>query len=243
MCFDSFTLVCDVQVHKAFDYLSKSTDVDTPDVRYEVSVKRSDSAVSQRGVYARGDVDTATAMTYNVTLTPKLHSDADVKSEKLQIENKLSLRLKVPTLISNTWHACHSRQHFMHQRRCFACLFQSRCATQETLNDFASFCRPSQSGLMPQRACSCPTTADSLTSTWMQASCPLACTMTSSRRGTLQQSGGGRWHVCQSLCASPLCCRQQQTAHTTQQGAQTTFMHTQHCVSCAELSLLHLILR
>jgi hypothetical protein len=82
------------QVHKAFEYLSKSSDADEPLVRYAASVKRSDSALDQRGVYARRAGELAAAATYNVTLTPHAHRDADVRGEKLKVEDRLLLRKK-----------------------------------------------------------------------------------------------------------------------------------------------------
>lgn len=63
-----------LQVHKAFEYLSKSEEVDQPDVRYEVTVRRSDSQQGGlRGVMLREPLDTAKAATYMCEVQPKLH--------------------------------------------------------------------------------------------------------------------------------------------------------------------------
>ena len=62
----------DVQVDKAFDLLLKTEDYDSPDVRYEVKVKRSDSAVTGRGVYLREPADIVHPISHIVSVNPRL---------------------------------------------------------------------------------------------------------------------------------------------------------------------------
>ena len=81
-------------MHKAFEYLAQSADADTPDARYGVSVRRADSTMSQRGVYERDAAPLAAPIAYNVTITPHLHRDADVREDRLKLEDKLVLRKK-----------------------------------------------------------------------------------------------------------------------------------------------------
>lgn len=61
------------QVHKAFEYVSKSEKVDRPDVRYEVTARRSDSSTSQRGILLRDPLASAKAATFICEVQPKLH--------------------------------------------------------------------------------------------------------------------------------------------------------------------------
>lgn len=72
-------------MHKAFEYLSRSGEADTPDVRYEVAVKRTDSNAEGRGVYVRDAQPLAAPCAFNVTVTPRLHRDADIRTERLQV--------------------------------------------------------------------------------------------------------------------------------------------------------------
>jgi len=60
-------------VHKAFEYLSKSTDVDQPDVRYEVKARRSDSMTTQRGILMREPMDSIKPVTFMCEVQPALH--------------------------------------------------------------------------------------------------------------------------------------------------------------------------
>ena len=62
-----------LQVQKAFEYVSKSEEVDTPDVRYDVTARRSDSAVIQRGILMRDPLESLKAVTYVCDVHPKLH--------------------------------------------------------------------------------------------------------------------------------------------------------------------------
>ena len=71
-------------MHKAFEYLSKAEGVDTPDVRYAATVKRADSAQATRGVYVRNAAELSAPATYNVTLEPRLHRDADTRTDRLK---------------------------------------------------------------------------------------------------------------------------------------------------------------
>lgn len=61
-----------LQVHKAFQLLSKSAEVDIPDVRYEVRVKRSDRSTHSRGIYLREPLDATHATSHIVEVMPKL---------------------------------------------------------------------------------------------------------------------------------------------------------------------------
>ena len=64
--------LCHSQVHRAFDYLSKSGEVDQPDVRYEVKVKRADSSVSQRGIYLREPLEMSQPSSHIADVSPQL---------------------------------------------------------------------------------------------------------------------------------------------------------------------------
>ena len=79
---------CRLQVHRAFDYLSKSGEVDQPDVRYEVKVKRADSSVSQRGIYLREPLETAQPSSHIADVSPQLR---EVSHRSILIQNFLSL--------------------------------------------------------------------------------------------------------------------------------------------------------
>ena len=70
-----------VQVHKAFEYLSKSTDVDQPDVRYEVKARRNDSMTTQRGILMREPMDSIKPVTFMCEVQPTLH---EVRPNNLQ---------------------------------------------------------------------------------------------------------------------------------------------------------------
>ena len=69
----SLLLLPPLQVQKAFEYVSKSEEVDTPDVRYDVTARRSDSAVSQRGIMMRDPLESLKPVTYVCDVHPKLH--------------------------------------------------------------------------------------------------------------------------------------------------------------------------
>lgn len=62
-----------LQVQKAFEYVLKSEEVDSPDVRYDITSRRSDSAVSQRGILMRDPLESLKAVTYVCDVHPKLH--------------------------------------------------------------------------------------------------------------------------------------------------------------------------
>ncbi len=61
------------QVHKAFEYLEKSGEADTPDVRYTVRVRRPDGAASGRGIYLREPLDTVRKVTFTADVRPTFH--------------------------------------------------------------------------------------------------------------------------------------------------------------------------
>ena len=54
------------QVDKIYEYLSRSREADAPDVRYDVTPRRADSAVTQRGVYLREPQDARLPITVQV---------------------------------------------------------------------------------------------------------------------------------------------------------------------------------
>lgn len=56
---------------KAFELLLQWPD-NEPDLRYEVKVRRSDSTVSNRGVYLRNPVDTERPINHVVEVIPRL---------------------------------------------------------------------------------------------------------------------------------------------------------------------------
>ena len=59
-------------MHKAFELLSRSGEVDVPDVRYDVKVKRSDRSLHSRGIYLREPLDAAQPSSHIVDVTPRL---------------------------------------------------------------------------------------------------------------------------------------------------------------------------
>jgi len=61
------------QVHKAFEYLERSGEADTPDVRYAVRVRRPDGAASGRGIYLREPQDTVRRVTFTADVRPTFH--------------------------------------------------------------------------------------------------------------------------------------------------------------------------
>ncbi|GMH33052.1 hypothetical protein BSKO_00886 [Bryopsis sp. KO-2023] len=102
-----------LQVDKAWQYLEKSGEVDFPDVRYEVRVQRSDGGVSMRGIYMREPADVLRPLTWMATVKPRLHEDADVRDEKLAIEDRLSLKSTQP------WLSCPEALLLPHNGRAF----------------------------------------------------------------------------------------------------------------------------
>lgn len=60
------------QVDKAFAYLQKSGEVDKPDVRYEVTARRTDASEGQRGVLLREPRDVARPVNVSVDVKPEL---------------------------------------------------------------------------------------------------------------------------------------------------------------------------
>ncbi len=61
-----------MQVHKAFELLSRSGEVDVPDSRYDIKVKRSDRSLYSRGIYLREPLDAVQATSHIVDVTPRL---------------------------------------------------------------------------------------------------------------------------------------------------------------------------
>ena len=74
-------------MHKAFEYLRKSEEVDKPDTRYEVTARRTDSSTSQRGVVLRDPLESAKAVTFMCEVQPKLH---EVCCHSVKLFNHLS---------------------------------------------------------------------------------------------------------------------------------------------------------
>ena len=62
-----------LQVDKAFEYLENSAEADRPDVRYQVTARRSDSAATNRGILLRDTVESAQPRTYACEVSPQLH--------------------------------------------------------------------------------------------------------------------------------------------------------------------------
>lgn len=72
-------------MHKAFEYLTRAVAVDKLAVRYDVSVRRADSATLGRGIYLRDTASCSAAVTHRVSVTPQLHKDADTRAERLLV--------------------------------------------------------------------------------------------------------------------------------------------------------------
>lgn len=85
-----------VQVDKAIAYLERSAEADVPDCRIDVSVRRTEGSAVGRGIYLRDAATASTPADFTVTLTPGLHRDADVRDEKLAVEERLALRTTAP---------------------------------------------------------------------------------------------------------------------------------------------------
>ena len=98
---------------RAWEYLKKSEVVDNPCVRYDVTVRRSDSAMRKRGIYLRDASDFMHPTTFSVNITPTLHADADVREQMLSIEDRLVLRSTAP------WLSCPERLLLPHGGRDF----------------------------------------------------------------------------------------------------------------------------
>lgn len=85
-----------MQVDKAIAYLERSVEADVPDGRIDVSVRRTEGCTAGRGIYLRDAAAAATPADFAVTFTPRLHRDADVRGEKLAVEERLALRTTAP---------------------------------------------------------------------------------------------------------------------------------------------------
>eukprot|EP00892_Ulva_mutabilis_P003276 jgi/Ulvmu1/131/UM001_0135.1 len=85
-----------MQVDKAIEYLLRAEDVDVPDRRIDVSVRRTEGNAGGRGIYLRDAAAAAAPADFAVTFRPQLHRDADVRAEKLAIEERLALRSTAP---------------------------------------------------------------------------------------------------------------------------------------------------
>eukprot|EP00887_Chlorella_sp_A99_P002396 scaffold10.g2396.t1 len=85
------------QVCAAWEYLQRSAGADAPPgLRYETSVRRSDSAAAGRGIHLREPRETGAPLTFHVDVAPKLHEEADTMTERLSVEAKLLLRSTAP---------------------------------------------------------------------------------------------------------------------------------------------------
>ena len=62
-----------LQVDKAFEYLESSAEVDRPDVRYQVTTRRSDSAATNRGILLRDTDESAQSRAFACEVSPQLH--------------------------------------------------------------------------------------------------------------------------------------------------------------------------
>lgn len=81
---------------KAIAYLERSAEVDVPDCRIDVSVRRTEGSATGRGIYLRDASAGSSPADFTVTLAPRLHRDADVRDEKLAVEERLALRTTAP---------------------------------------------------------------------------------------------------------------------------------------------------
>lgn len=62
-----------LQVHKAYEYLQQSHEVDLPDRRYVVRVNRAGGQASGRGIYLREPQQSQFRTSHMVDVTPTLH--------------------------------------------------------------------------------------------------------------------------------------------------------------------------
>ncbi|WPT13225.1 Tripeptidyl-peptidase 2 [Picochlorum sp. SENEW3] len=106
-----------LQVKDGWDYLRQSQGthlVDTlGDIRFDISVKRTDGHFSGRGVYLRDPADSKENRTFTVNVKPELHESADVRDHKLNIDLKLELSC------SASWVVAPSMLMLHHNGRAF----------------------------------------------------------------------------------------------------------------------------
>lgn len=82
-----------LQVDAAYKYLRRSAEVDVPaDLRFELTTHRSDGSASGHGIYLRDPADARQPLTFRVDVSPRLHEEADTRTDRLEIEQKLLLR-------------------------------------------------------------------------------------------------------------------------------------------------------
>jgi hypothetical protein len=79
------------QVDEALEYLKKSEALDKPDRRVDVTVQASDGVLGGKGIYLRDALSTSSPTLFSVNFTPQLHRDADVRSDKLAVEEQLEI--------------------------------------------------------------------------------------------------------------------------------------------------------
>ena len=93
-----------LQVKDGWEYLRQSQGthlVDTlGDIRFDVSVKRTDGHFSGRGVYLRDPADSKENRTFTVNIKPEVHENADVRDHKLNIDLKLELSCSASWVIA-----------------------------------------------------------------------------------------------------------------------------------------------
>eukprot|EP00854_Cymbomonas_tetramitiformis_P007018 gene7018-8369_t len=89
-----------IQVAKAWEALRKAAEVDVPDFWYNVRSKVAGTATWQRGVYLREPGAAAAPITVTISVTPQMHEEADVATERHALEHKLLLRTSTPWVSS-----------------------------------------------------------------------------------------------------------------------------------------------
>ena len=62
-----------LQVDKAFEYMEAFEGSGTPDVRYDIRVKRADSTERRRGIYLREPLDSTCPVSFVAEVLPMLH--------------------------------------------------------------------------------------------------------------------------------------------------------------------------
>jgi len=84
-----------LQVRKAWEYLRRGQGTmmndDLGDLRFDISVKRSDGHTSGRGIYLRNPADSSNNRTFMISVKPELHQDSDVRNHRLSVDLKLRL--------------------------------------------------------------------------------------------------------------------------------------------------------
>ena len=106
-----------LQVRDSWDHIKSgigtSLSEDLADLRFDISVNRSDGNWSGRGVYLRDPADASRNRTFMVTVKPNLHEDSDVRNHQLNVDLKLKLEA------TEDWIVCPSMLMLHHNGRSF----------------------------------------------------------------------------------------------------------------------------